>query len=246
MLFVTHDFAVARFLCDDIAVMYKGRIVERAPAEALFTNPQHPYTEALLSAVPSATVAKKPFVPFEEHPERSAWACPFAPRCRYASEQCKSGENTLKEVFPRHACACGVLPFNQKRLVETFVELARIDSESFFEKDIQQFLAAKLKELGCKVQVDNAGKKYNTTAQGNVIGLLPGTIKSASIVLSSHMDTVVPGKGVKPVVKKDKITSDGTTVLGADDKAGIAPSARGSRFYVDRRKWYGGSQKFRR
>lgn len=114
------------------------------------------------------------------------------------------------------------MTINQKRLVETFVELARIDSESFFEKDIQQFLAAKLKELGCKVQVDNAGKKYNTTAQGNVIGLLPGTIKSASIVLSSHMDTVVPGKGVKPVVKKDKITSDGTTVLGADDKAGIA------------------------
>lgn len=115
MLFVTHDFAVARFLCDDIAVMYKGRIVERAPAEALFTNPQHPYTEALLSAVPSATVAKKPFVPFEEHPERAGWACPFAPRCRYASEQCKSGENTLKEVLPRHACACGVLPFKDKK-----------------------------------------------------------------------------------------------------------------------------------
>lgn len=115
MLFVTHDFAVARFLCDDIAVMYKGRIVERAPAEALFTNPQHPYTEALLSAVPSATVAKKPFVPFEEHPERAAWACPFAPRCRYATEQCKIGENTLKEVLPRHACACGILPFKDKK-----------------------------------------------------------------------------------------------------------------------------------
>lgn len=115
MLFVTHDFAVARFLCDDIAVMYKGRIVERAPAEALFTNPQHPYTEALLSAVPSATVAKKPFVPFEEHPERAGWACPFAPRCRYAAEQCKSGANTLKEVLPRHACACGVLPFKDKK-----------------------------------------------------------------------------------------------------------------------------------
>ena len=114
------------------------------------------------------------------------------------------------------------MTINQKRLVETFVELAKIDSESFFEKDIQEVLVSKLKDLGCKVQVDNAGKKYNTTAQGNVIGFFPGTIKSAPIVLSSHMDTVVPGKGVKPVVKKDKITSDGTTVLGADDKAGIA------------------------
>lgn len=114
------------------------------------------------------------------------------------------------------------MTINQKRLVETFVGLAKIDSESFFEKDIQEVLVSKLKDLGCKVQVDNAGKKYNTTAQGNVIGFFPGTIKSAPIVLSSHMDTVVPGKGVKPVVKKDKITSDGTTVLGADDKAGIA------------------------
>ena len=65
------------------------------------------------------------------------------------------------------------MTINQKRLVETFVELAKIDSESFFEKDIQEVLVSKLKDLGCKVQVDNAGKKYNTTAQGNVIGFFP-------------------------------------------------------------------------
>lgn len=50
------------------------------------------------------------------------------------------------------------MTINQKRLVETFVELAKIDSESFFEKDIQEVLVSKLKDLGCKVQVDNAGK----------------------------------------------------------------------------------------
>lgn len=115
MLFVTHDFAVARFLCDDIAVMYKGRIVEKAPAEELFTNPQHPYTEALLSAVPSAEVVQKPFVSFEEHPERADWACPFAPRCRYADKSCRQGDVALKDVFPRHACACSVLPFKDKK-----------------------------------------------------------------------------------------------------------------------------------
>ncbi len=113
MLFVTHDFAVARFLCDDIAVMYRGRIVEKAPAEDLFTNPQHPYTEALLSAVPSVhRRGEKPSAePAAECPERESWACPFAARCRYARPACQEGPFELKEVLPRHACACRVLPF---------------------------------------------------------------------------------------------------------------------------------------
>ena len=59
MLFVTHDFAVARFLCDDIAVMHNGQIVEQAPAEELFTRPRHPYTQALLAAVPKADPAAR-------------------------------------------------------------------------------------------------------------------------------------------------------------------------------------------
>lgn len=114
------------------------------------------------------------------------------------------------------------MKINEKRLTDTFLELVKIDSESFNEKNIQEVLASKLKALGCTVYVDNAGKKYNTNAKGNVIGFLPGTVKSKPIVLSSHMDTVTPGKSVKPVVKKDRITSDGTTILGADDKAGLA------------------------
>ncbi len=115
MLFVTHDFAVARFLCDDIAVMYQGRIVERAPAEDLFTNPQHPYTEALLAAVPSADASRRAdgngAEEASEHPDRAGWPCPFAPRCRYAQAVCAKTPFELKEVFPRHACACCVMPF---------------------------------------------------------------------------------------------------------------------------------------
>lgn len=114
------------------------------------------------------------------------------------------------------------MKINEKRLINTFLELVKIDSESFNEKNVQEFLADKLKKLGCSVYVDNAGKKYETTAKGNIIAALKGTVKSKPVILSSHMDTVPPGKGVKPVVKKDRITSDGTTVLGADDKAGIA------------------------
>lgn len=114
------------------------------------------------------------------------------------------------------------MKLNEKRLIDTFVKLVQTDSESFNEKAMQELVARELKEIGCRVTVDNAGKKYNTTAQGNVIGFLPGTVKSAPFVLCAHLDTVPPGKGVKPVVKKDRITSDGTTVLGADDKAGVA------------------------
>ncbi|MDD7578682.1 MAG: ATP-binding cassette domain-containing protein [Elusimicrobia bacterium] len=111
MLFVTHDFAVARFLCDEIAVMYKGRIVERAPAGEIFTQPLHPYTRALLAAVPRvdgtgfASIAGTPGV----EPGRENWACPFAPRCSSSSDACRAYRFELKEVTPHHWCACGAI-----------------------------------------------------------------------------------------------------------------------------------------
>ncbi len=111
---------------------------------------------------------------------------------------------------------------NEKRLLDTFLELVQIDSESFNEAKIQKVLVAKLKKLGCTVYVDKAGKKFNTNAEGNIIATLKGKLSQKPFVLSAHMDTVCPGVGVKPCVKKDRVTSDGTTILGADDKAGIA------------------------
>ncbi len=114
MLFVTHDFAVARFLCDDIAVMYQGRIVERAPAEELFENPQHPYTRALLSAVPSVRAPRRePPATRQEWPEREQWNCPFAGRCPYAQPSCEKAPFAFQEVAPRHSCSCGLLPFKK-------------------------------------------------------------------------------------------------------------------------------------
>lgn len=109
MLFVTHDFAVARFLCDEIAVMYKGRIVERAAAAELFANPLHPYTRALLAAVPR--VGGAPFDVSQTASvcaERADWACPFAPRCAQSCAACETKAFELTEIYPRHWCACGV------------------------------------------------------------------------------------------------------------------------------------------
>jgi tripeptide aminopeptidase len=110
---------------------------------------------------------------------------------------------------------------NKKRMLNTFVELAKIDSESKHEKKISQHLVKLLKRLGCKVTQDNAGRKVGGEC-GNVIAKFPGDSKLPAFLLGAHMDTVKPGKGVKPKVLKDKVTSDGTTILGADCKSGLA------------------------
>ena len=111
---------------------------------------------------------------------------------------------------------------NEKRLLDNFLKLVQIDSESFNEAKIHKVLVEELKKLGCTVYVDKAGKKFNTNAAGNIIATLKGKMSAKPFILSAHMDTVCPAIGVKPCVKKDRVTSDGTTILGADDKAGIA------------------------
>ena len=115
-----------------------------------------------------------------------------------------------------------MIKLNEKRLLNTFLTLVQIDSEFGKEKQMQDIVAEELKKTGASVRIDHAGKTYQTNAQGNVIATLPGTIKSKPFVLTAHLDTVSPGSGIKPVVKKGCVVSDGTTILGADDKAGVA------------------------
>jgi tripeptide aminopeptidase len=106
-------------------------------------------------------------------------------------------------------------------LIRTFTELVKIPSLSYKEGKFARYLVKILKNLGCKVYVDNAGKKIGGDT-GNIIARFPGTIKSKPILLCAHLDTVKPGMGIKPVVKKDRIISDGKTILAADCKASIA------------------------
>jgi len=111
---------------------------------------------------------------------------------------------------------------NKKRLIESFMELVKIDSVSRDEKEVADFLVKKLKDLGLKVIVDQAGEKVKSNS-GNIIARLKGNIKKATpIMFSAHMDTVVPGKKINPLLKGEKIISSGKTILGADDKAAIA------------------------
>jgi tripeptide aminopeptidase len=111
---------------------------------------------------------------------------------------------------------------NEKRLVESFMELVKIDSVSREERNLADFLIEKLEGFGLDVIVDQAGEKVKSNS-GNIIARLKGNIKKATpIMFSTHMDTVVPGKNIKPICDGEKIVSNGKTILGADDKAAIA------------------------
>ncbi|MBM7854705.1 tripeptide aminopeptidase [Desulfohalotomaculum tongense] len=110
---------------------------------------------------------------------------------------------------------------NRERVVEEFLELVKIDSPSGHEREIARVLKRKLTDLGFEVYEDNAGGQVGASA-GNLIAALPGSGKGPVLFLCAHMDTVEPGRNINPVIKDGVITSQGETVLGADDKAGIA------------------------
>ncbi len=109
-IFITHDLSVVNHFADDIAVMYLGQLVEKAGSEELFAHPMHPYTEALLSAipVPSLRNRKKRIVLKGEitSPVNLPQCCHFAARCPYATEKCFASSPELREVAPDHFVAC--------------------------------------------------------------------------------------------------------------------------------------------
>jgi oligopeptide/dipeptide ABC transporter ATP-binding protein len=111
-LFVAHDLAVVEHISDFVAVMYLGRIVEYAGREELYTNPKHPYTRALLSAIPEPDPARRkqriPLVGEVPSPSNPPSGCPFHPRCPLAEEQCRHQIQALlpKGDSDQHVAAC--------------------------------------------------------------------------------------------------------------------------------------------
>ena len=109
-IFITHNLSVVYYFADEIAVMYLGQLVEKAPAEELFAHPMHPYTQALLSAIPNPDIdVKKERILIKgeiSSPINPPDACRFAKRCNYACEQCRSKTPELVEVSPGHFVSC--------------------------------------------------------------------------------------------------------------------------------------------
>ncbi len=109
-MFITHDLSVVNHFSDDIAVMYLGKLIEKAPSEVLFNNPVHPYTQALLSAIPLPKLgARKERILLKGEitsPINPAPVCRFANRCAYATDRCRSEEPQLKEIETGHFVSC--------------------------------------------------------------------------------------------------------------------------------------------
>ena len=108
MLFISHDLAVMEYLSDRIAVIYLGRVMEIGPSRQLVASPRHPYTEALISAVPDATGRRKRIILEGDAPSPIAppSGCVFRTRCRYALPACAGEVPSLREVAPGHWKAC--------------------------------------------------------------------------------------------------------------------------------------------
>lgn len=110
---------------------------------------------------------------------------------------------------------------DSERLRGEFLKLVQIDSPTFKEGKVSRYLQEKLKSLGCEVFVDDAGEKTGGET-GNIIATFPSNDGSTnSVMFAAHMDCVPPCEGVKPVVDGTMVKTDGKTVLGGDDKAGI-------------------------
>lgn len=109
-MFITHDMSVVKHISDDIAVMYLGQMIEKCPSKEIFSNTIHPYSQALLSAIPipNVHVKKERMIlkgeltsPIDPKP-----CCRFAARCPYATEECNATEPQLREIKPNHFVAC--------------------------------------------------------------------------------------------------------------------------------------------
>jgi peptide/nickel transport system ATP-binding protein/oligopeptide transport system ATP-binding protein len=109
ILFITHDLGVVAEVCDEVVVMYCGRIVEKADVKALFANPAHPYTRGLLGSIPKLgeSVDELEAIPGNvPNPKYMPKGCKFAPRCSQAFDRCREEEPGYFETEPGHLCKC--------------------------------------------------------------------------------------------------------------------------------------------
>jgi oligopeptide/dipeptide ABC transporter ATP-binding protein len=108
-MLITHDLGVVAEMCEEVVVMYLGKVVEHAKVRPVFHEPKHPYTQGLLKSIPSLATKKKRLEPIKgvvPDPLSAPPGCPFNPRCPYTMDVCRREMPPLKEVAPDHDVAC--------------------------------------------------------------------------------------------------------------------------------------------
>lgn len=109
MIMITHDLGIVAEVCDEVAVMYAGRIIEQGTLEDIFRHTRHPYTEGLFNSLPDINDRKRSLTPIPglmPNPSIHVSGCPFAPRCRYATEECKKRKPEKKYFSESHFVEC--------------------------------------------------------------------------------------------------------------------------------------------
>jgi peptide/nickel transport system ATP-binding protein len=109
MLLITNDLGIVADMCDEVSVMYAGRIVEHGTVEEVFTNTKHPYTEGLFDSLPKINDRKsllKPIIGLMPDPTELPEGCTFAPRCRYAMDKCFKRRPSLNAISDTHEVSC--------------------------------------------------------------------------------------------------------------------------------------------
>ncbi|MGM9608074.1 MAG: ABC transporter ATP-binding protein [Oscillospiraceae bacterium] len=109
MILITHDLGVVAEMCDDVAVVYAGEIIESGTLQDIFKDPRHPYTKGLFASIPRIdddSERLSPIAGLPPNPAKLPAGCKFNPRCPCASEACRSGEVPVYEVTPGHFCKC--------------------------------------------------------------------------------------------------------------------------------------------
>jgi oligopeptide/dipeptide ABC transporter ATP-binding protein len=120
IILITHDLGVVAELADEVVVMYAGRVVERAPVQTLFDDPQHPYTIGLLGSIPRLDAQRSRLASIEGQvpsPLRLPRGCSFAERCPFADAQCRAAAPALLEVAAQHWSACWKAPLDPQVLM---------------------------------------------------------------------------------------------------------------------------------
>ena len=109
MIMITHDLGIIAEVCDEVAVMYAGSIIEQGTLEDIFNHTKHPYTEGLFNSLPNINARGTPLIPIPglmPDPTNLPEGCAFAPRCKYATDKCRQAPPTLHHFSDTHKVLC--------------------------------------------------------------------------------------------------------------------------------------------